>query len=506
MDKPHLIMAEGRLSLMVDGRPFLVLGGEVHNSSASSLDYMAREVWPSVRNLNLNTLIVPVSWELLEPEPGRFDFTIPDGLIEQARREGVKLVLLWFGLWKNGISSYVPGWMKADPDTYFNMRDRWGKALPAVSPLCSRAVERDAKAFSALLSHLKSFDKERTVIMVQVENEMGLLGECRDFSEEGRRAYESPVPPQVTQLTRKSGAWQEAFGDEAPELFMTYSYASATERIARAGRMAYHLPMYVNAWLEQYPWYPGSYPTGGPIARHMDFWKAFAPSVDFIAPDIYLPDFEKVCGEYTAGGNPLFIPEARPCMDSASNIFAAFGEYGALGFSPFAIESITKEVPPPDPALMAELNIMAEAFYTYRSGEYLAESYRLLGGMLDLIQKNRGTGRLHGFTEHANGGTLVRFQNVDFLISYTRRDRESPKGGGLILELSENRYLLCGLNFTAVPRPKYAEPGRMELISVTEGRYESGRWEPCRRLNGDELGLRLGPRPQALMCEVQGFR
>lgn len=155
---------------------------------------------------------------------------------------------------------------------------------------------------------------------------------------------------------------------------------------------------------------------------------------------------------------------------------------------------------------MAELNIMAEAFYTYRSGEYLAESYRLLGGMLDLIQQNRGTGRLHGFTEHANGGTLVRFQKVDFLISYTRRDWESPKGGGLIMELSENRYLICGLNFTAVPRPKYADPGRRELISVTEGRYESGRWEPCRRLNGDELGLRLGPRPQALMCEVQGFR
>ena len=141
---PTLSYNDGRPTLMIDGNPTLLFAGELHNSSASSLDYMEKEVWPHLRDLHLNAVIAPVSWELLEPRPGEFDFTLVDGLLSQAHREGVRLVLLWFGLWKNGASTYIPAWMKQDRDTYVLMRTRDGRAVDAISPLCQAGVERDA--------------------------------------------------------------------------------------------------------------------------------------------------------------------------------------------------------------------------------------------------------------------------------------------------------------------------------------------------------------------------
>lgn len=496
---PRLVKEDGRTSLLVDGKPFLILGGEIRNSSASDLRYMEEHVWPQVRGLGLNTLIVPVSWELLEPESGRFDFTLPDGLIAQAEREGVRLVLLWFGLWKNGMSTYVPGWIKADRERYFLMQDRYGKSIPAISPLCAAAVERDALAFTTLLTHLKESDRSRRVVMVQVENEMGLLGECRDFSPAANNAYNEAVP---VDMPGAAGTWGEAFSDEGPELFMTYCYAKATELISRAGKEAYPLPMYVNAWLEQWPWFPGSYPTGGPIARHMDIWQAAAPSIDFLSPDIYLPDFTAVCREYTARGNPLFIPEARPCIDSASNVFEALGSFHTLGFSPFAIENVTNNCPPMDAADLAGLNIMAEAFNTHRSGEFLAKSYSLLRGMLDLIQEFRGTAQLAGFTCCGEPGEIIKMSKFNFIIQYPPRTPNTPKGGGLIIELDPGRYVICGVNFRAEVMPSFGLEKEAELLSVTDGWFVDGQFVPGRRLNGDEFGLRFGEEAALVVCEV----
>ena len=502
---PTLSFEEGRPVLLVDNKPTLLFAGELHNSSASSLEYMEREVWPHLLGLHLNAVIAPVCWEDLEPRPGTFDFTLVDGLLSQARREGVRLVLLWFGLWKNGVSTYIPAWMKENRQYYFLMRDRSGRAVEAVSPLCGEAVARDAAAFAALLAHLRKVDEERTVVMVQVENEMGLLGDVRDFSPQASEAYAQPVPPAVAERYNVVGTWQEAFGDDGPERFMAYHYATAVERIAAAGKAEYPLPLYVNAWLEQYPWTPGTYPSGGPIAKVMGQWKALAPSIDLFAPDIYLPDFEAVCREYVQQRNPLFIPEARPCIDSASNVFAAFGEHGALGFSPFAIESVGKGSPQPIAPDLAQLNIMTEAFDVYRSGEYLAESYALLESIEPLLLRYRLTPALRGFTQNGRQeGVLLPFTGCDWLIQYAQRP-ESPKGGGLILQLDEGEFLLAGLNFKAVPQPKTGDPDFVDVLSITEGRYKNGQWIPGRRLNGDEFRIELGNHP-ALLRVCLGHR
>ena len=501
---PAISLYQGKPILLVDGKPMLLFGGEAHNSSASSLTYMEEEVWPHIRDLRLNCLIVPVSWEFLEPRPGEWDFTLPDGLIAQAQREGVKLVFLWFGLWKNGESTYVPSWVKEDRTTYFRMRTRDGREVNAISPLCQAGVERDAQAFQRLMAHLGETDTQHTVVMVQVENEMGLLGDCRDFGPQAETAYAGEVPEELASQYGVSGTWAQAFGEEAPERFMVYHYAKAVERIAGAGKQVYPLPLYVNAWLEQYPWIPGTYPSGGPVAKMMDQWKALAPSIDLFAPDIYVTDFAAVCREYAQPGNPLFIPEARPSMDSASNVFAAFGQLGALGFSPFAIESVGQNQHHQLPAsLMEELNIVPEAFDHYRAGEYLGESYALLQSIQDLLVEHRLTPALQGFTRCGQeSGTLLPFAGYNLEIKYLPHRGESPKAGGLVLQLSQNEFLLCGMNYSVKPQVKGDDPGWAEVVSLTEGRYENGAWIPGRRLNGDEFHCQLGAHPQMIRLVV----
>ena len=241
-------------TLYVNDQPFLILGGELHNSSSSSADYMEKNVWPALRPLALNTVIAPVCWETLEPEKGSFDFSLTDSLLFQARQEGKKLILLWFGIWKNGETMYAPSWVKQDPITYFRACYSPDNPSDTVSPLCTAAIEADACAFARLMSHLRETDgEENTVIMVQVENEIGFLGAQRDYSKEAQKAYLAPVPPAMKEYAGipadNTDSWYPLFGEDAPELFMTYHYCLAIQHIASAGKAEYPLPFNVNAWL-----------------------------------------------------------------------------------------------------------------------------------------------------------------------------------------------------------------------------------------------------------------
>ncbi len=503
MDIPQLIFQNGHTQLLHDGKPFLILGGETRNSSASSLIYMEEKVWPNVAHLNLNTLLMPISWELMEHTRGQYDFTLVDGLIRQAEDHGMHLVFLWFGLWKNGMSTYVPQWMKDDPETFFPVRDRHGRQLYAVSPLCEDAVRLDAEAFQKLMAHLREFDRNRTVLMVQVENEMGVLGDCRDFSPAAEALYQTQIPGEIADWSCKTGTWEQAFGQEAPELFMTWCYACATQKIASAGKAAYPIPLYVNAWLEQFPWRPGTYPTGGPIARHMDLWKLLAPAIDFFAPDIYAADFEKISAEYTALGNPLFVPEARASMDSASNVFSAFGRFGAIGFSPFAIEDIRQEAPAPSAQELEQLNILAEAFQLNHSADYLTKSYAIIDNIRPLLERYMGTGHIQGFTQHHQDGEWLKFGRYDFLVHFPPRSDDSPKGGGLVIELGEDEFLLCGLNFQAKPHCKPIDRADALLAWLEEGCFRGDQWIPRRRLNGDEFHITFRKNPGILRCKLR---
>ena len=360
----------------MDGRPFLILGGELANSSASSREGL-KPAWARFAELHMNTVLAPVSWELIEPAEGQFDFSSVDGLIEDARAAGQHLVLLWFGSWKNSMSSYAPAWVKRDEARFPRARLADGRGLEILSALSRNNLDADARAFAALMAHVKAVDGGRnTVLMVQVENEMGMLPAARDRSPAADAAFAGPVPqallaylaahraelaPELRALWEANGArmqgdWRTVFGPDAAaeEVFTAWTLARYADAVTRAGKAAYGLPMYFNAAQNRPGRAPGDYPSGGPLPHLIDVWKAGAPSADLLAPDIYFRDFAEIadaiagrtirslCRRRTSAGRPQAPSEA----------FLAFGAYDAIGFSPFSIDSVERtrrRIPWPGP-------------------------------------------------------------------------------------------------------------------------------------------------------------
>lgn len=471
-----------------------MLAGELHNSASSDIAYMEEHVWPYLRELHLNSLFVAVAWEMIEPREGEFDFTLVTEIIKQARREGIRLGILWFGLWKNGISSYVPEWMKRDTKKYPRVRNRLGKVLDIVTPFSEDAVQADARAFSALMNHIKEVDgEEHTVILMQVENEMGLLGSDRDYSPLAQKAYEQPIPQWVTELYGKEGTWEEVFEQDAPEVFMECQYAQAAEQIAKAGKVVYPLPMITNAWLRQYPWRAGGYPSGGPIAEYRKIWKAAAPSIVVNGPDVYVSDFKTVGDAYTADDNPLMIPEHRRDIRNMSNVFYAVGHYNALCFSPFGVEDM---LTPPDkltgiignPQLMKMLNIDPTAWKTDKTGKFLQETYPLIAEMLPLLEEGRKQGGVHAFlrgSEHEKG-TILSLKGGELRIDFLDFAPDTPKAAGIVVETAAGEVYVAGVNFRYSVMDDQCTGESPILVEYSEGRFEAGTYVRERMLNGDE--------------------
>lgn len=486
-DIPHLARQGTATQLIVDGEPFVMLAGELHNSSASSLEYM-EPMWDKLVALNLNTVLATVTWELVEPAEGQFDFSLVDGLLESAREHDLKLVLLWFGSWKNGVSSYIPTWVKKDLLRFPRAQGRNGDNKLVLSPFHEASCRADANAFAALMRYLREVDSdEHTVVMIQVENEVGLMPESRDHSPAAQTAFRSPVPreliehlkenknallPEVDELWastgyRESGTWTEVFGESVwtDEVFMAWHMARYIGRIAEAGKAEYALPMYANAWLVQNDKQkPGDYPSGGPVSRVMDIWRAAAPAIDFLAPDIYLPDFKAVCASYVRSGNPLMIPEARQGPEAARNAFWAIAEHDAMCFAPFGIEDIDTDHP-------------------------LVESYDVLRQLMPLITKYQGTAKMAGILQQSaeEEGATIDIGEYRANIRYNRQARgQADMSYGLIMSIGPDERLVAGNGFQVNFSPATSGLRHAGILQVWEGVYEGEEWIPGRCLNGDE--------------------
>ncbi len=509
---PQIRNDNGIPTLYVKGEPFFALGGEIHNSSASSLEYMEQHVWNNLEGLNLNSLIVPLYWETIEPEEGSYRFELLDGLIRQARERNTHLIFLWFGLWKNSESMYVPGWMKQDTETYFRAEMVNGEKLNTISPLCEAAVEKDAKAFSKVMAHIREVDEEEsTVIIIQVENEIGLLGTACDYSPAAREAFAREIPAELAGEYGVSGDWKAAFGADAEEYFMAYHFAKAVETITKAGRNEYPLPCYTNAWLKQYPWYTGSYPSGGPVREVHRIWKRTAPSLFTLAPDIYVPYVADVMDEYGYEGNPLFIPEVRKDAVTSSYCMYAFGKQNAICYSPFGVEDLglpPEAIDRPPMEVMAALNIDPSAFEIEGSREYLSRTYGLIEQMKPLYLKYRGTNHLQSWCRKSETdyGTYFQLEKYDLAVAYAPRMTAKPLGAGMIYELAENRFLIVGMMSTLTFRAKAGENVKVNFLRLEEGEIENGEWKPGRILNGDEqMSLKLGDMPGCLYVELYKY-
>lgn len=499
---PYVAQNEyGVPTLYVNEKPFIIIGGELFNSSFSSLEFMEKEVWPYLRPLKMNTVIMPIAWENIEEKQGEFDFSLLKGLIDQARREEKKIVLLWFGLWKNGESFYVPEWVKADDKTYFRSRYSSGAPSNTVSPFCEAAVEADKNAFCHLMEFIRDYDEEeQTILMVQVENEIGFLGSERDFSEAAEKKYKEAVPALLHEA--KEVSWEEAFGEDAPEMFMAYHYAKDVEKIASAGKEIYPIPMYVNAWLKQHPDRAGIYPSGGPVYSMIPVWKKAAPSLDFVSPDIYVPDFKEVCEQYRVLDNPLFIPEARRDPVTASNAFYAFGGEYAMGFSPFAIEEFLKEdFITADAEQLQALNIDVQGFYCMGTGPYLQRSYEVLSGMMPEIIKRRGSEQMKAFIRSNlnEKGMMIPMDGYDIQLDYVN----GTSGSAGIILVEEQGFYIAGCNVRFKLWPKKGSKKYLTVLRLEEGEFVDGIWKRGRILNGDELAwMRLGDMAEVKYVKV----
>ena len=497
-EMPRMAHQDGRYALMVDGKPYLMLGAQVSNSSGWPEKLQA--LWPMAAAMHVNTLEVPVYWEQLEPREGKFDDSVVDNVVEQARAHHVRLILLWFATWKNGKMHYAPEWVKSDTKRFPRMITPAGLPIDVLSPNSPANYNADAAAFAHLMAHLRQIDgTQHTVIMMQLENEPGALGAVRDFSPMAQKQFEANVPPEISQALHKpAGNWKTLFGDDADEALAAYATANYIDKVAEAGKKEFALPMYVNNWLKSPRAYPVSsipgvdYPSGGPTSNMLDMWKAAGPHIDIIAPDIHVPGvqgFINVMQQYTRPDNPLFIPEtdgygATRGNDGQGRLeFLAIGA-GSFGFSPFGIDRVTFG---PDGKLDVE-----------RQG--LAENNRLLVPSGDVIAQLQYEGKVQTAVEEPGLAQIeLTFGDWTALVSFPPAfDSAVPNDGGspsarlkmgrvLIAPIAPDEFLVIGIDAqVSFHRTVHPQTVQTQFLRVQEGHYEGTEWKGGRLWNGDE--------------------
>lgn len=491
-DLPRIVHENGRHALIVDGRPFFILGAQINNSSAWP-DIMPK-VWPAIAEIRANTMEAPIYWEQLEPQQGMFDFSLVDTLVFQARRHNVRLVLLWFGAWKNGSMRYVPEWVKKDTAQCGRVEDASHQRMDILSVYCPATLALDQKAFAALMGHLEEVDGTLcTVIMVQVENETGTWGTPRDYSPEAERQFAEPVPRElISALGKREGSWKEVFGNQAEEAFAAYGMARYVNAVAFTGKAVYPLPMYVNAALRN-PEDSGAraganYPSGGPAYSVIDVWKAAAPAIDLLAPDIYLPSrtaYAATLALYNRADNALFVPEMSNDPSNARFLFSVIGR-GGIGFSPFGID-YTGYVNAP----LGWNEVSPVALKPF------AEEYALLGPMIREIAEWSFKGMVTTAIEEQHvplqrfdcgrWHVTVSYGLPEFGFGDNPPGNPSLDGCALVAQLGPDEFLVAGIDARVqFALSSSAKGEHMEYRRVEEGVYEAGTWRFRRLWNGDQ--------------------
>ncbi len=439
--------------LWYDDKPYIILGGELGNSSATCADDIER-VFAKAQRQGLNTVLVPAYWDLLEPTEGEYDFTLTEAALRIAREHELHIVFLWFGAWKNSMSCYAPVWVKQDWHRFPRAMTEQGKPLEIVSVFSAALLEADSRAYRAWLEHIAEMDRDYgTVLMVQIENEIGMLESARDHSAKAEEAYRNPVPePLMSYLQRHknelhpwlqdkwtsaggrvTGTWQDVFGNDiyTDEIFMAWYYANYVEQLAELTRDIYPVPVYVNAAMNSRGRVPGEYPSAGPLAHLIDVWHAGAPSLLCLAPDLYDSDFPQWVAQYALWNNPLFIPEVQRNDNSGVRALYVVGEYHALGFSPFSIEdgSDAPEAP-------------------------LYRAYNLLRELMPIISDEHYWGTMHGLLfdqEHSERVITEEEMTITcrhyLTLPWDSRATDGstwPEGGAILIRLDRDAYLLAG--------------------------------------------------------------
>jgi hypothetical protein len=515
-DIPHLRKQGTATQLIIDGKPFLALAGELSNSSATSVEYM-KAVWPRlVAQTKLNTVLAGITWNQIEPQEGKFDFSVLDGLIQGARSHNLRLVLLWFATWKNGLSSYPPDWVKKDFER-FPRAQMVGDNTPwpvfggvrnpvtgplnieLLSPFGNATRDADARALAAMMRHIKAVDgQQHTVIMIQVENETGMQGDTRDRSPLANQAFAGPVPKELMDYLQQhkdslipvlrqvwetagfktSGIWEEVFGKvrATDEIFMAWNFARYINRVVEAGKAEYPIPMITNCPQDGFGKAPaplrGGGQSGGAMPDAMDVWRAGAPRIDLFAADIYSPDFVGFCAKYTQSGNPLFIAETRGDMEAKA--IYAFGRHDAIGLSLMGVE----RSPTPEPDMI--------------------RGFELIDQLAPLITKHQGNGTMSAvWLGPKDPPQKIQMGNYTFSVSFmTPRGLPGapplpepyPSAAAIFIATGPDEFYAAGNSVSVAFSPNGPGPEHAGIGTVEEGTFVNGRWVPSRQLAGDETG------------------
>jgi Domain of unknown function (DUF5597)/Glycosyl hydrolases family 35 len=511
-EPPRLVQKDGRYALLVDGKPFLILGGQIHNSSAWPSELP--QVWESMAALHANTVEAPVYWEQLERQPGQFDFSSVNAVIDGARAHNLHVVLLWFGTWKNGNMHYAPAWVKTDTTRFPRVVRPDGQPIDVLSPISQNTLDADKAAFTALMHHLKQIDDDQhTVLLIQVENESGNIGSVRDFSPEANRLFALQVPAELLQATGKqAGTWQQVFGSDGDEMFQAYYQARYINEIAAAGKREFAIPYYINVWLD-YPAaalpqrqidLPGiGYPSGGAVQKLVDVWRKLAPSIDMIGPDIYADDsqfYRETMDVYRRPDNPLWIPETGRSDNFGKFFFYAL-DRGAIGFSPFGVDQ-------------TGWNILGDETWTAH-----ARNFALIAPMDREIAQFEFDGRLKTAVEepgHVSEELDFGAWQATVAFGFPQPDgRRAPgtkdaHGAALVAQLGPNEFLVTGVDATIVFHLPDKLPWiRSQILAAGQGTWENGVWTPIRLWNGDETDRGLcfygKGKPSVVRVKMQKF-
>lgn len=508
---PSIVEKDGHHALLVDGKPFFMLGAQAHNSSG--WPGMLPQLWFAVEKMHLNTIEIPIYWEQIEAQPGKFNFSLIDTLIDQSRAHNVHLVLLWFATWKNGSNHYMPEWMKREPAKYSNITGDKGQPVDSPSPHAKASLDADVNAFTQVMKYLKKADKQHTVIMVQVENEAGAWGSVRDYSAKAQKLFDGQVPaellkPAVLKALNvpvvSGGTWQKVFGDRADEYFHAWSVARYIEQVAAAGKAEYPLPLYVNVALRDPLTNPkaNSYESGGPTDNVIPIWKAAAPALDLLAPDIYLEGSKrilKVLDLYNRPDNTLFVPETAFSSLNAKYLYEVIAR-GGIGFSPFGIDDSGRGA--------SETEIAAHL-------TPFGQEYAMAGPMMRELAQWGFEGKIKAVVEREDHAEqtidLGAWQAVVSFGSGSRRYGVPPptaeaNGKLMIVKLEENKFVIVGefCHITFKPTGSNSDKA-WQYLKVEEGSYKDGSFKPLRILNGDETdfgGPRFGAKPTVLLTTL----
>lgn len=474
MKKVIVTICAGLLTLMAGAQESLfILGGELSNSAATCVEDID-EVIPRMKALGLNTVLVPAYWEFVEPEEGKFDFTLIDRTVQQAREQDLKVVFLWFGAWKNSMSCYAPMWFKQDTKRFPRARISQGKPLEIASCFSENVFQADNKAFGALIEHISRTAAD-VVTMVQVENEIGMLEDARDHSRLADEAYSKGVPQELISYLKKNlkslhpwlkerfnpkgKSWTEVFGDDiyTDEIFMAYYYAKYVGRLCETARRYTQIPLYVNAAMNSRGREPGQYPSAGPLAHLIDVWHCGAPQLLCLAPDIYDTGFKGWANQYALPNNRLFIPESRCCENSGARALYAFGEHNAIGFSPFAI----------DQASAHETQSITRAYELLNQLHSIKKVISSYGLLFDQEEKERI------ITEKDMVITCRHYYTLPW-DSRATDGSTWPEGGAILLKLAENEYILAGTGVVVSFASAYEKAHEQQQVLGEDGFAAAG--------------------------------